>query len=196
MKVLYLILLYFLAIINDTYCSSSIPYVSTGKDIINRIPLKVNIKHSVLSFYIFFINRKFSLTWFVGNFRWKRAGDTQQISFMLNKTPLVHSRTPANSSWNNSKFAVAKGCSLKSEGDEGVHEQMNMPGIRVPQAIHMQNAANGPSASKHTQSVVLNPGSFLLLQGLIPRLSPGNVYILWFFSSSSNIVLLKNLEVN
>lgn len=90
------------------------------------------------------------------------------MSFMLNNSPLVHSRNPANSSWNNSKFALAKGCSLKSEGDEGIDEQLHIPGIRVPQAINMQNAANGLSASKHTHSVVLNPGSFLLFQGIIP----------------------------
>ncbi|XP_057811169.1 squamosa promoter-binding-like protein 12 [Salvia miltiorrhiza] len=87
-------------------------------------------------------------------------GGTHQMSFMLNNPPPDHSRTTANSIWNNSKFALAKGCSLKSEGDEGIEEPLHIPGIRVPQAINMQNAANGLSASKHTQSqsVVLNSG--------------------------------------
>lgn len=89
------------------------------------------------------------------------------MGFMLNNSPLVHSRTPTSCSWNSSKFTLAKGCSLKSEGNEGIDEQLHMPGIRVPQAINMQNAANGLSASKHTHSVVLNPGPFLLLRGII-----------------------------
>ncbi|XP_047963224.1 squamosa promoter-binding-like protein 12 isoform X1 [Salvia hispanica] len=85
-------------------------------------------------------------------------GGTQPMSFMLNNSPLAHSRTTANSSWNNSKFALPKGCLLKSEGDEGIDEQLHMPGIRLPQTINMQNAANGLSAANHTQPVVLNPG--------------------------------------
>ena len=89
------------------------------------------------------------------------------MSFMLNNSPLAHSRTTANSSWNNSKFALPKGCLLKSEGDEGIDEQLHMPGIRLPQTINMQNAANGLSAANHTQPVVLNPGLFLLLQRII-----------------------------
>lgn len=85
------------------------------------------------------------------------------MSFLLNNSPLVHSRTPANSAWDsacNSKFTLTKGYPLKSNGDGGIDEQLHMPGIKLPQAINMQNAASGLLASKNSTSVVLNPGLF------------------------------------
>lgn len=82
-------------------------------------------------------------------------GGTQQMNFLLNNSALVHSRPPANS-WNNSRFTLTKGCSLKSDGDGGTDEQLRMPGIKVPQAINMQNAANGFLASKNPTSMILN----------------------------------------
>ncbi|KAL0327378.1 UNVERIFIED_CONTAM: Squamosa promoter-binding-like protein 3 [Sesamum angustifolium] len=79
-------------------------------------------------------------------------GGTQQMSFLLNSSPLVHSRTPANSSWDNpcnSKFTLTKGFPLKSDGDGGTDNQLHMPGIKLPHVINMQNAANGLLASKN-----------------------------------------------
>ncbi|KAL0297112.1 UNVERIFIED_CONTAM: Squamosa promoter-binding-like protein 3 [Sesamum radiatum] len=89
-------------------------------------------------------------------------GGTQQMSFLLNSSPLVHSRTPANSSWDNpcnSKFTLTKGFPLKSDGDGGTDDQLHMPGIKLPHVINMQNAANGLLASKNPTSEVPNPGS-------------------------------------
>lgn len=85
------------------------------------------------------------------------------MNFLLNNSPLVHSRPSANS-WNNSRFTLTKGCSLKSDGDGGTDEQLRMLGIKVPQAINMQNAANGFLASKNPTSMLLNTGPFLLAQ--------------------------------
>lgn len=77
------------------------------------------------------------------------------MNFLLN-----NSRPPANS-WNNSRFTLAKGCSLKSDGDGGTDEQLRMP------PINMQNAANGFLASKNPTSIFLNTGPFLLVQILL-----------------------------
>ncbi|XP_011071232.1 squamosa promoter-binding-like protein 3 [Sesamum indicum] len=89
-------------------------------------------------------------------------GGTQQMSFLLNSSPLVHSRTPANSSWDNpcnSKFTLTKGFPSKSNGDGGTDQQLHMPGIKLPHVINMQIAGNGLLASKNPTSEVPNPGS-------------------------------------
>ncbi|KAI3467716.1 hypothetical protein Pfo_024379 [Paulownia fortunei] len=87
----------------------------------------------------------------------------QQMSFLLNDAPLIHSRNPANTTWDstcNSKFTLTKGYPFKSNGDGGTDEQMHMPGIRLPHVINMHgNAANGLLASKSSIPEVLNPGS-------------------------------------
>ncbi|KAL1556775.1 squamosa promoter-binding-like protein 12 isoform X1 [Salvia divinorum] len=85
-------------------------------------------------------------------------GGTDKMSCMLSNSQFVHLRNTAHYSWNNSKFVLAKGSLLESEGGKGIEEQLQGPGIRVSQAINMQNAANELSASIHTQPVVLNPG--------------------------------------
>ncbi|KAK4423949.1 Squamosa promoter-binding-like protein 3 [Sesamum alatum] len=89
-------------------------------------------------------------------------GGTQQMSFLLNNSPLVHSRTPANSSWDtpcNSKFTLTKGFPSKSDRNGGTDEQLHMPGIKLPHVINMQNAGNGLLASKNSTYEVPNPGS-------------------------------------
>ncbi|KAL0364338.1 UNVERIFIED_CONTAM: Squamosa promoter-binding-like protein 12, partial [Sesamum angustifolium] len=87
----------------------------------------------------------------------------QQISFLLNNAPLIHSKNPANPTWdstNNSKFTLTKGYPSKSNGDEGTDEQMHMPGIKLPHVIDMHGtAANGVLASKSSMPTILNPGS-------------------------------------
>lgn len=99
-------------------------------------------------------------------------GGTQQMNLMLNNSPLVHSRPPANSAWNNSKFTLTKGCSLKCDGDGGA----DMPGIKVPQAINMQNAGNGFLASKNPMSVVLNPDAAPEYHRALSLLSSNSCY--------------------
>ncbi|PIN11498.1 hypothetical protein CDL12_15901 [Handroanthus impetiginosus] len=89
-------------------------------------------------------------------------GGSQQMSFMLNNSPLIHSKTPASSSWDsacNPKFTLTKGYQLKSNGDGGTDEQFHIPGIKLPHAINTQSAANGLLASKNSTSEILNPGS-------------------------------------
>ncbi|KAK6116601.1 hypothetical protein DH2020_049707 [Rehmannia glutinosa] len=89
-------------------------------------------------------------------------GGNQQMSFLLNNSPLIHSRTPANSIWDsacNSKFTLTKGYPLKSNGDGNADEQMHMPGIKLPRAVNMQNGSNGLFPSKNSTSEVFNPGS-------------------------------------
>ncbi|XP_011086813.1 squamosa promoter-binding-like protein 12 [Sesamum indicum] len=87
----------------------------------------------------------------------------QQISFLLNNAPLIHSRNPANTTWDgasNSKFTLTKGYHFKSNGDGGTDEQMHMPGINLPHAIDMHGtAANDFLVSKSSIPTVLDPGS-------------------------------------
>ncbi|KAL0335960.1 UNVERIFIED_CONTAM: Squamosa promoter-binding-like protein 3 [Sesamum radiatum] len=87
----------------------------------------------------------------------------QQISFLLNNAPLIHSKNPANPTWDstsNSKFTLTKGYPSKSNGDEGTDEQMHMPGIKLPHVIDMHGtAANAVLASKSSMPTILNPGS-------------------------------------
>ncbi|KAK4413192.1 Squamosa promoter-binding-like protein 12 [Sesamum alatum] len=87
----------------------------------------------------------------------------QQISFLLNNAPVIHSRNPANTTWDstsNSKFALTKGYPLKSNGAGGTDEQMHMPGIKLPHVIDMHGTAtNDFLASKVSIPTVLNPGS-------------------------------------
>ncbi|KAK4402633.1 Squamosa promoter-binding-like protein 3 [Sesamum angolense] len=87
----------------------------------------------------------------------------QQISFLLNNAPLIHSKNPANPTWDstsNSKFTLTKGYPSKSNGDEGTDEQMHMPGIKLPHVIDMHGtAANGVLALKSSMPTILNPGS-------------------------------------
>ncbi|KAH6798459.1 hypothetical protein C2S51_034943 [Perilla frutescens var. frutescens] len=90
-------------------------------------------------------------------------GGRQQMSFLLNNAPLVHSRNLADTTWDstcNSKFTLTKGCPLKSNGDGVSSEQMHMPGVKLPHFINMQsNAAKGFLASKNSVADVSNPGS-------------------------------------
>ncbi|KAH6830047.1 hypothetical protein C2S53_007989 [Perilla frutescens var. hirtella] len=79
-------------------------------------------------------------------------GGSQPMNFLVNNPLLVHSRTPANSAWNNSKFTLTKGCLLKSDGDGCSDDQLHMPGMKVPQSV------NGLLASKNTTPAALNPG--------------------------------------
>ncbi|KAG8383301.1 hypothetical protein BUALT_Bualt05G0170400 [Buddleja alternifolia] len=89
-------------------------------------------------------------------------GGNQPMSFLLNNSPLIHSRTPANSTWDspcNSKFTLTKGYSSKSNGNGGTDEPLHMPGIKLPHVINMHNGPNGALPSKNSSSEALNPGS-------------------------------------
>ncbi|KAK4486065.1 hypothetical protein RD792_008731 [Penstemon davidsonii] len=80
-------------------------------------------------------------------------GGRQQMSFLLNNAPLVHSRTPANPTWDstgNSKFTLTK-----YNGDGGTDEQLHMLGTKLPHAIN----TNGLSAFKSSTPELLSPGS-------------------------------------
>ncbi|KAL2253768.1 UNVERIFIED_CONTAM: Squamosa promoter-binding-like protein 3 [Sesamum indicum] len=123
----------------------------------------------------------------------------QQISFLLNNAPLIHSRNPANTTWDgasNSKFTLTKGYHFKSNGDGGTDEQMHMPGINLPHAIDMHGtAANDFLVSKSSIPTVLDPEgrpqiSFLLNDApVINSKNPANST--WNSTSNSEFTLTK-----
>ncbi|KAL3835703.1 hypothetical protein ACJIZ3_010439 [Penstemon smallii] len=88
-------------------------------------------------------------------------GGRQQMSFLLNNAPFLHSKTPAYSTWDgesNSKFTLTKGNPLRSNGDDGVITDEQL-GIKTTHAMNMQsNATNGILASKGSSSEVMYPG--------------------------------------
>ncbi|XP_057776978.1 squamosa promoter-binding-like protein 3 isoform X2 [Salvia miltiorrhiza] len=92
-------------------------------------------------------------------------GGRQQMSYLLNNGPLVHSRNMADTTWDsstcNSKFTLTKGYHpLKSTVDGVSSEQMHMAGPKLPHFINMQSsAAKGFLASKSSVADVSNPGS-------------------------------------
>ncbi|PIN11309.1 hypothetical protein CDL12_16090 [Handroanthus impetiginosus] len=89
-------------------------------------------------------------------------GGRQQLSFLLNNAPLIHSRNTANATWDsmsNSKFTLTKGYPLKSSIDGCTGGQVHMPVIELPHVINMHNnGANGLLATKSSMPEVLNPG--------------------------------------
>ncbi|KAL8532861.1 hypothetical protein ACS0TY_009168 [Phlomoides rotata] len=89
-------------------------------------------------------------------------GGNQQMSFLLNSSPLVHSTTPGNRAWDsacNSKFTLTQGYSFNTTRDGGTTD--HMPGTKPPQGIiNMQNSANGLLLpSKDPTSLVSNPAA-------------------------------------
>ncbi|XP_075523936.1 LOW QUALITY PROTEIN: squamosa promoter-binding-like protein 3 [Primulina tabacum] len=88
-------------------------------------------------------------------------GGRQQMSFLLNNTPILHSRTPTNSTWDstcNPKFTVTKGYSFKPNGYGGTDEQLLVPGPSIKFNMHGSNTASF-LASKYLASEISNPGS-------------------------------------
>ncbi|XP_073132659.1 squamosa promoter-binding-like protein 12 [Henckelia pumila] len=85
-------------------------------------------------------------------------GGRQQMSFLPNNAPILHSRTPANSTWDsacNSKFTITKGYSFKPNGYGGTDEQLLVPGPSIK--LHGNTASF--LASKYSATEILNPGS-------------------------------------
>lgn len=89
-------------------------------------------------------------------------GGRQQMSFVMNNGPVVHSRNVGDTTWDsmcNSKFTLTKGRPLKSIGDGVGSEHMHMPGVKPPHFINMQTTApKGFLASKTSLPDVSNPG--------------------------------------
>lgn len=87
----------------------------------------------------------------------------QQMGFLLNSAPYVYSRSPANNTWNglcNSKFTITKGYSAKAEVDGTTDCLMQMPGMKLPHIINMQdNTNNGFLAPKSSVPEASSPGS-------------------------------------
>ncbi|XP_073302998.1 squamosa promoter-binding-like protein 3 [Primulina huaijiensis] len=87
-------------------------------------------------------------------------GGRQQMSFLPNNTPILHSRTPARSIWDsacNPEFTITKGYSLKSNGYGITDEQLHVPGPSIKFNMHGNTASF--LTSKNSASEILNPGS-------------------------------------
>lgn len=85
-------------------------------------------------------------------------GGRQQMSFLPN-TPILHSRTPAYSTWDstcNPKFTITKGYPLKSNGYGVTDEQLLVPGPSIKFNMHGNTASF--LASRNSASEILNPG--------------------------------------
>ncbi|KAL8520180.1 hypothetical protein ACS0TY_010921 [Phlomoides rotata] len=90
-------------------------------------------------------------------------GGRQQMSYLLNNAPLIHSRNLANTTWDstsNSKFTLTKGFPTKFMEDGVSSDQMHIPGFKLPHLINVQSdSAKGLLAPKSSITEVLNPGS-------------------------------------
>ncbi|THG11660.1 squamosa promoter-binding-like protein 12 [Camellia sinensis] len=90
----------------------------------------------------------------------------QQMSFVLNNAPLVHTRSSANPTWEstcNPKFTLTEGYLLKSEKNGGIDGQLQLRGTELPHAIsmHGQNSnrlfpSKGSKAEIFTQGLSSN----------------------------------------
>ncbi|KZV44088.1 squamosa promoter-binding-like protein 12-like [Dorcoceras hygrometricum] len=90
-------------------------------------------------------------------------GGRQQVSFLPNNTPILHSRTTADSTWD-PNFTITKGYSLKFNGYGATDEQLL---VSVP-SINFSMHGNTASflASKNSASEILISGWFPTLCGL------------------------------
>lgn len=95
----------------------------------------------------------------------------QQLSFLLNNSPLAHSASPASSTWDsacNSKFTLTKEYPLKSYNNGGTDKQLHMSGVQFQHVTNTQgNPANGLFPSKTFRTDVLSPGRSVCSQGYL-----------------------------
>ncbi|KAK9276652.1 hypothetical protein L1049_006188 [Liquidambar formosana] len=86
----------------------------------------------------------------------------QQIGLVLNRVPLVHTRPPASSAWENtcsSKFPQTKGYPLRLAKAVGIDGQLHLPSNEPPCAITaLRNDSNRFLPSKGATDEVLNQG--------------------------------------
>lgn len=89
--------------------------------------------------------------------------DRLQMNIVLNQVPLVHSKSPASSSWDthSSKFTISEEFISEPEKTTSINRQPSISGIQLPNATSMDsNAWNWQLTSKGTTAEVFSQGLF------------------------------------